>query len=164
MRGRFESAQICLNGHVITSGVESFREGTEDFCHQCGKRTITKCLKCGSRIKGKYTRPDMNILLDYPLPTFCIKCGKKYPWTQSKLKEAKKLIEESGTISTDEQQALKKTLKEIIEDTPKTNLAARTFKEVIRKIRPNVAETLRSILIVIATQEAKNIIWGTHSN
>jgi hypothetical protein len=113
MRGHFETAQI-----VITSGIESFKGGMEEFCQKCGKKTITKCPACKSPIRGAYRRNDMNILIDYNPPSFCIKCARRFPWTLTKLRAARKLINQLADLSKEEKEALKNTLDDIIRDTP----------------------------------------------
>ena len=42
--GYYETAQICINGHVIPSGIESSKSSMQEFCEDCGKPTIIKCL------------------------------------------------------------------------------------------------------------------------
>ena len=46
--GEFYSAQICLEGHVRNC----FSKNIEDFCSECGSKTITKCPECSAEIHG----------------------------------------------------------------------------------------------------------------
>ena len=48
----YETAQVCINGHVITSGIESSKLDMQKFCEDCGKPTIIKCDYCKTRIRG----------------------------------------------------------------------------------------------------------------
>lgn len=106
----------------------------------------------------------MNILIDYNPPSFCIKFGRKFPWTLTKLRAARKLTNQLADLSEEEKETLKNTLDDIVRGTPKTNLAAGIFGKIIQRIGPDAAQSLKSILISITTQEAKDIIWGSHSN
>jgi hypothetical protein len=160
MPGRHETAQICLNGHVITPGIVSLKQGTQHFCDRCGKRTITKCPSCKGRIKGMFRRPDMNILLNYEPPIYCSKCGKAFSWTKARLGEARKLVDVQNVLSKEEKIEVKNSLKNILKTGSKTNAAARIIKKVSEKIGPDVTSVFRSILSNIAVQEAKEIIWG----
>lgn len=82
----------------------------------------------------------------------------------TKLRAARKLTNQLADLSEEEKETLKNTLDDIVRGTPKTNLAAGIFGKIIQRIGPDAAQSLKSILISITTQEAKDIIWGSHSN
>lgn len=42
MRGYFETAQICLIGHVITSGIESFKRGNGIILSEMWEKNYNK--------------------------------------------------------------------------------------------------------------------------
>ena len=92
----YRTAQICLNGHIIT---DETGEGQEkDFCTDCGEPTIVKCPneRCNEPILGAQIEHDplyggTRIGL-YTPPRFCHACGSPYPWTVSYLKAAEELI------------------------------------------------------------------------
>ncbi len=76
--GDHETALICLNGHVISSGIESTPGVASDCCTSCGTRTISECPSWGEPIRGD-CRPPVVIRL-FTTPAFCHKCGQPYPW------------------------------------------------------------------------------------
>jgi len=96
---------------------------------------------------------------DLPLPIFCPECGKPYPWTEVKLKAAKELADELDNLNPKERETLKKSLDDIIRNTPQTPVAATRFKRLIAKAGPVVADSFRKILVDIASEAAKKIIW-----
>ncbi len=55
--GRYDTAQICMNGHIINSMSKSHPEHNKEFCDKCGARTITKCPHCNTPIRGHYHEP-----------------------------------------------------------------------------------------------------------
>jgi len=90
--GWYDTAQICLNGHVITSSTTTSPELKRQLCDKCGAATITECPKCGANIRGDYHVPGEPTLGEtYRLPKFCRDCGVAYPWTESSLKAAHEL-------------------------------------------------------------------------
>ena len=101
-------------------------------------------------------------LADYiSAPAFCSSCGKPYPWTEAKLKAAKELSDEIEDIDTEEREILKKSLDDIIRDTPQTPVAATRFKNIISKVGKPIAGAIRDIVVDIASEAAKKIIWPT---
>lgn len=60
----------------------------------------------------------MNILIDYNPPSFCIKFGRKFPWTLTKLRAARKLTNQLADLSEEEKETLKNTLDDIVRGTP----------------------------------------------
>lgn len=37
---KYLTAQVCLNGHMVTSAVEHNPELMQDYCSKCGAKTI----------------------------------------------------------------------------------------------------------------------------
>ena len=111
----YDTAQICLNGHVITSASKAFPTRKRQLCDKCGAPTITECPKCGASIRGYYHVPG-ELILDrtYRLPKFCRDCGVAYPWVESSLKVAHELaLEEPRTEEQGEQEPKKSRKKTI---------------------------------------------------
>lgn len=54
--GNFLTAQICENGHIITSDIEKF---SYSFCPQCGSKAFDECPSCGKPIHGSYYEYDI---------------------------------------------------------------------------------------------------------
>lgn len=83
--GRYDTQQVCLNGHQITDNYHGHPEFRKDFCDKCGERTIHVCPNCDSEIRGEYHAGGITVLgFSTPVPEFCHVCGKPYPWTEKK--------------------------------------------------------------------------------
>ena len=96
---------------------------------------------------------------DSPVPAFCPDCGKPYPWTEAKLKAARELADELDNLSLEERETLKKSLDDIIRDTPQTAVAATRFKRLVAKAGQVTANGFRDTLVDILSEAAKKIIW-----
>jgi len=158
----YDTAQICINGHVINSQSVSRPDHNSDFCDKCGAATITECQNCNKPIRGIYHSPYHLISSDvtsFALRSFCPECGKAYPWTETRLKAAKELSDELENLSPEEREILKKSLDDIVWDTPQTPVAATRFKRLVAKAGPVVADSFRKILVDVLSETAKKIIW-----
>ena len=156
----YETAQVCIDGHVITSGIESSPETKSNFCTKCGKKTITNCLSCNEPIRGYHHMEGIILAIDYRPPNFCHNCGKPYPWTSAKLDEAQKLSDTLENLSQIERDELKKTIDGLVRESPETNSAIEKFKELATKAGTGVIESFKRILFDIAAQSAKDAIWA----
>lgn len=157
--GQFDTAQICLNGHVITS-ISSYSEQRKRFCPKCGKQTTQTCLKCYSEIKGYYHVDNVISFSNYSTHAFCDNCGEAYPWTERARKAAHDIIHFSETLSFDEMIELDNSIQELIKDSPQSKLAELDFKKYAAKAGKEVANGLRDILIDIVSETLKKSIWG----
>lgn len=156
----YDIAQICCNGHVITSTYHSSPQLGRKFCDKCGAHTITQCQYCSTQIRGYYHVPGyISSSLLYDLPAFCPECGKPYPWTESKLKAAQEFSEEIENLDEEERSLLKSSLDDIIRDTTRTTVAAYRFKGIVAKSGQVAAEGFKNILIGIVSETVKKIIW-----
>ena len=162
---RYDIAQICNNGHIITSRFASRPESRKKFCDKCGAATITNCQNCNSPIRG-YSRPIIDdsggLVMGFSLsapPSFCPDCGKPFPWTEAKLKSAQELSDELDNLSPEERDMLKKSLDDIVRETPQTTVAATRFKKLVAKAGKVAAEGFKDILLDIVSETAKKIIW-----
>lgn len=154
----YDTAQICLNGHLITQFVVSQPQGTQKFCETCGAATITDCQKCHTAIRGYYHTGAIGFF-GYSAPSFCLNCGASYPWTEAKIAAAKELSDELDDLSADEKETLKKSIDDIVRDTPSTTLAATRFKKLMAKAGKSTAETFREILVDVLSETAKKMLW-----
>lgn len=155
--GSYDVAQVCLNGHVINDSFKSFPAQNQKFCGKCGAPTITDCEHCKSFIRGSYSAPGIfNSRYD---AGFCHNCGEPYPWTESRLKAARELAQEGEKLSKDEREQLTKSFDELVRDTPSTGLSAMRFKKIIAKVGGPSAEAFKTILVDIATETAKRLLW-----
>lgn len=160
-KGWYDTAQICLNGHIINTRAETSPESNKSFCDQCGAETITNCLKCGAKILGQLHPGEGFLALPMiGAPKFCSICGSPYPWTESRLKAAHDLANEISGISEEERNALNQSLDELVKDTPKTEVAVIEFKKIVSKAGKETANALRQILLDIVSEAVKRAIWG----
>jgi hypothetical protein len=111
--GYCETAQVCINGHVIISTIESSKSSMHEFCEDCGKPTII-IPDCKTHIKGSYRSPNAVVLANYEPPKFCYKCGKPFPWTKAKLDAVRELVEFEDKLTAKEKELFKNSLDDII--------------------------------------------------
>lgn len=156
-REGYDVAQICLNGHCITSFSTDFPEHCEDFCSKCGQRTIKACEKCKAAIRGGLR--DVMSLAEYVVPAFCQKCGASYPWTETRLSVAAEMTKELDGLNNEEKTLLASSLDDLVREGPRTTLAATRFKKIVAKAGGAAAESLKKILVDIASETAKKILW-----
>lgn len=158
--GWYDIAQICINGHVINTSVKSSPQHNMKFCNICGSSTITNCQSCKTEIRGKhYEKGIWDLTMKYLLPKFCPNCGIPYPWTAVKIKAAQKLAFELDSLTHDERKFLSESLIDIIRDTPEATKAATRVKKLIDKAGKGIKEAFKNILIDIASEAVKKIIW-----
>ena len=158
----YETAQICMNGHVVTSRLNSYPVHSQKFCDKCGAVTIQTCQNCNSAIRGDYVVPGyIGIGDSYIVPSFCHNCGKPYPWIATRLKAARELSDELDGLNPSEREQLKKSLDDIVTDTPQTAVAALKFKRLVAKAGIAAAGVLKDILVDIVSETAKKLIWPT---
>jgi len=130
----YDTAEICLNGHIISSQALSKPECHEEYCNSCGEKTIQTCQNCNSPIRGYYHRPNIAGITTINTPSFCYNCGNPYPWTETRLQAAQDLINEIDELSEEEKEKFADSLPDVIADTPKTPLAATRFNKVLRHL------------------------------
>lgn len=158
----YYTARICMNGHIICSAIEAKPELNFTYCEACGANTITKCVDCGHNIRGILYEPGF-IQKDYSLSSFCYNCGNSFPWVKLRIEAANELAEMLDGLTEEEKNNLKKSINEIISDTPKTTVAANRFKILVAKTGVSMAQGFREILIDIICETAKRIIWPDKS-
>lgn len=161
--GRYDVAQICLNGHVMNDCFKSLPQHNRSFCERCGATTITTCQKCNASIPGHYSS-ELLILggppePPYSPPAFCHNCGAPYPWTESRLQAARELAHELEDLTDEEKSILAQNLDDIVGDTPRTTLAATRWKKVLSRAGPVVTDAFRQILVDVMSETAKKIVW-----
>lgn len=158
-------AQICLNGHIITSKSNDL-EIKEPFCPTCGQAVINKCKKCGTPIKGSYREPSQ-IAPPYYYPSgayhkpfFCYNCGSMFPWTKITQEAANELIEFADNLNATEKSDFKSSIQDLIVDNPKTKIATLKFKTYVTKVGIEIGKGLKEILIDLVSETVKRSIWG----
>jgi len=153
----YDVAQICINGHMINPFYSSSPQFNKNFCDKCGASTISKCNYCNTPILGRY-RSHITTAVFKP-SSFCHECGKAYPWTEAKLRAAQELSDEIENLTEEERETLKKSLDDIVRDTPQTPLASTRFKKIVAKAGKVAADGLKDILVDVASEAAKKLIW-----
>lgn len=149
-------AEICLNGHVISS----YSTNIEKYCSNCGAKTISSCPSCNTPIRGKYNADNVVILQDYKAPSYCFSCGKPFPWTQSRIDAIAELIEFDNQLSKDEKLYISNNVNELTIDTPKTKVVATKVKFYLSEAATATADAIKDILVEIISESAKKIIFG----
>ena len=158
--GSYDTAQLCLNGHLITESA-SFIQHRQDFCDKCGAKTIMECQNCNSKIRGHYSVPGViSFGSTYERPNNCYNCGQLYPWTEEIIEVADELISVADGVSEDEQQKAKASLLDLLNETPRLQLAQIQFKNFIQKAGPELSNALRDITVDILSETVKKSIWN----
>ena len=89
----YDTAQVCLNGHLITSLAQTSPRLRKNSCPVCGEPTIIECLECGAPIRGHYHGWHVTGLGPTQPPAHCHQCGSPYPWTQRITKRAQEYMQ-----------------------------------------------------------------------
>ncbi len=155
----YDIAQVCKNGHVISSTAGSNPELQKIFCVKCGEATIMNCINCSKPIKGYYhVEGFLYFSMTYHLPKFCDNCGTPYPWTQIKLKAAKDIISLVETLTHEQKHDFVLTLEQLIRETSEAPLSKIKFKRYIKKIENDLAQSIKELLIDIVPDSIKKSI------
>ncbi|WP_318582892.1 DUF2321 domain-containing protein [Bacillus paranthracis] len=155
----YDITQICLNGHIINDTYKKYPEHNQDFCEDCGEKTITACRGCNADIRG--ARHDYNgtdLWVETP-PNYCAHCGQAYPWTETALEAAKELAQEIDGLTEEERELLSKSIDEIVKGGPKTVVATTRFKKIATKFGAGIGNAFRDILVDVASESAKKMLW-----
>lgn len=149
----YETAMVCLNGHTITDGIQTFPEKEAPYCPQCGAKTITACAKCGAAVRGHYS--EGSAFRDYTPPAFCHNCGRPLPWTESAIHAWRELVGESEGLSNDEKERLKGSIDDLIADTPGTSVAIIRVKKWLAKAGNMIGPSVKQIVLDVGTEAVK---------
>ena len=156
-RDSYDTAQVCLNGHVATSSYHSYPAFRQKRCSECGEPTITECPNCRTEIRGHY-RGGISGL--YQPPDYCHNCGDPFPWTVRTLDVARELAEEFDELDETEKDQLKESLEDLIKTTPRTPLAQQRFKKIMAKVGRESYEAMKGILTDIVSETIRKVIFG----
>jgi hypothetical protein len=156
-----DTAQICLNGHLITDIAQSAPELRKPYCDRCGDQTITACLSCQALIRGHYHVPGVVSFShrDAP-PRYCHECGEPYPWTERSLKAARELTDELDALTSDERAQLKGSLDDLVRETARTQVATLRFKRLVAKAGSGVVDMFKEILVAVVSESVRRALWG----
>ena len=154
--GYYESATICINGHVASSSESNYRP----FCKTCGKSTISVCEHCQSPIQGTYHVDGLIYLGNkYTKPNYCHNCGNAYPWTQILIDNAIELLYLDQEIDEETKQIIKNAIPDLIVENPSTQLAVAKYKKFIPETTEIVQNGLRNVLFDVVSETVKKSIW-----
>ena len=134
---KFYHAKICINGHVSDANLESLSKLNE-FCGVCGRITITQCKNCNTSIRGWPYNPHIGIAMAFKPLNFCLSCGAQFPWTKAKIEAIKELIDFEIKLSDNDKKIMKKNIKDLIIETPRTGTASKKFKYGLTKMTKEV--------------------------
>lgn len=157
MKEGYDTAQICLNGHVIAAMAASSPQFQQSFCDKCGEETIMECPECKDTIRGHYHVPGVVGGYDYDLAHFCHNCGKPFPWTTRTLAAASELAK--NELSEDESEEFDRNLGEIVRETPQAKASASRIKTLLGKMAAGTAKSVREIIVDVASESAKKMLW-----
>ncbi len=77
--GHYQAA-VCMRGHVIDPMIEPRMTQSEPLplhCGKCGKKVLTECTHCTTRIQGMARGV---IAVPWHPADFCRHCARPYPW------------------------------------------------------------------------------------
>lgn len=156
--GVYKTAQICLNGHVITTNIENHEQ---PYCSKCGTKTITHCPNCGEHIQGKYLIDGVLTLnkSQYVTPWYCHSCGTPYPWTQKILSNAVELLSLDGELDADTQELIKNAIPNLLVDTPETPISIANYRSGISKAGQIVRDSMFQLLSSVLSESIKNLLF-----
>lgn len=160
MNEGYDVAQICLNGHMVNSTAVSSPEFNEKFCQKCGAETITKCPFCTTPIRGYFHSTGVISLAEDEIPSFCHNCGKSFPWTESKIQAAQEFADELEELTKEDRELLKKSLPDLVRETPQSKIAESRFKRIMSKVGKESIESMRSILVDILSETIRKSLFG----
>ncbi len=152
------TAQICVNGHIVSSQLNNYPGVEEIYCSKCGAETITACKACNEPLRGvsRYAHGD-----EYKRPAYCFKCGLPYPWTEAALNAANDLTRELE-LSDSDADALRSTFQDLVSESAQTTVAASRFRRIVAKAGPLAADGFKTILVNVVTEAAKKVMFPGH--
>lgn len=151
----YDTAQICLNGHLINARVRSSPEHSRNRCPDCGEPTITECKSCNAIIHGFYHMAGVAYWDAPKVPSYCHNCGTPYPWTVSKREAALELFLADSHATGEEAEQFTADVDELLKNTPKAPVANSRFKQFLARVPGETAAAIRAILYEIASEAAK---------
>jgi hypothetical protein len=160
--GQYDTAQVCLNGHVITDTYYRVPQFRQDFCSMCGQATVHQCKACGTEIRGDYYVPGViDLTMSKKVaPSFCHGCGKPHPWTAAKILAAQAMADEVEGLNDAERVMLKASIEQIASDTPMTEVAVTRIKKLIPKVAKEGVGALRRLIIDVAGKTGAELMKG----
>ena len=154
----YDIAQICMNGHVVTSMAVTSQDFKKDFCKQCGAKTICNCVDCNKPIKGHYHVSGVIGGYSYDPPRFCDSCGSPFPWIKVKIEAANELVELIESLNNDEKKDFQSAIYELIRETAKVPVAKVKLKKYLVKVDSDISDGIKDVLKDTLSEELRNEI------
>lgn len=157
----YDTALVCLNGHMVNDRAAGSPQHNEAFCERCGQATITNCPSCDTPMRGYYHSSVVVIGgSGTPAPVHCYACGKPFPWTEAKLAAARELADEMDGLSDDEKEKLKANLADLVAETPRTEVAVVQTKKLLAKAGGEARRALVDVLRGVVREGIKTALFG----
>ena len=147
----YYTATVCENGHTINNSEVT----TDTYCGLCGAKCISQCPECGTSINGKEHLNGRIIASKYKPPLYCYKCGTPFPWTSKSIEVIQEILADDEELDNIIAQKLSESLKDIIVETPRTNLAINRLKKVMQVAGKFTADALKQFIIDFACEVVK---------
>jgi hypothetical protein len=156
----YMTAELCLNGHVITGDIENEPEKTSKFCPACGAETVRTCPKCSAALRGDHVYLGTITWMTENLPKYCHSCGAAFPWTIAKIAAAKEHAAEIEGLDETDRKQLQEAIDDLAADGARTDLAASRFKRLMKKAGVAVGGGFYKVVVDVASDAAKKLILG----
>jgi hypothetical protein len=147
--GLYYDAQICMRGHVQSSGGFPFEGG--EHCNKCGEMCIDECLRCKTPIRGQVAD---SRFMGYDCPAFCHACGRPYPWMEDRLQTAKELLDHDDKLTLEDREKLWGLLQYVMSD-PKSDMAPAKKKIIEFDLKKAAAATRDIVTDLLAKYAAE---------
>ena len=150
---QYHTAQVCLEGHLLTGSIQTDPGRMQKFCGRCGSETITNCPGCEKPIRGDYYGPGYCSPCHHP-PLYCYACGAPLPWTETKIRAAVEVFVEFGSLEEAECKTIEADIANIARGTAAAELSARRVK----RIWDRAGQIGYEILMEFATKTAAEML------
>jgi hypothetical protein len=159
----WDVALVCLNGHLINDRSRGNPARNAKSCSHCGAETISACPGCREPIPGFYYEEGSEAELPghtdgrpvRATPQYCHSCGRPLPWTERAMSAARTVIREFASLDQYERDQLRRSIDDIIRETPQTPVAVLRINRALARIGGETANTLRAILVSVASDPVK---------
>lgn len=153
--GEYDLGLVCLNGHGVNPFARSQPAHNAQFCSKCGEPAISNCPKCGAGIRGSYHMDGVWDLRRWRVPSHCHACGAPYPWTQRRSEALAETIDELDDLPEADREKLKKSIPDIIAESPKSETAVLRFKKAAAKLGAAGGKVLMDALSKVAAEAVR---------
>lgn len=161
----YATALICNNGHLLCSNLERHPEQKNRFCPHCSAPAISQCPHCSAPIHGDLIRKSSTEVLtsfetpfisDTPsytcvkhchVPAYCPNCGQPFPWTETLLTQADRIIDLVDDLTEEQKCQLKQCFPNLITDTPESQYSALLADKLMRCMNQLAIDALKNLLI-----------------